>query len=113
MSWTTVGEMPTSRASSRMDFPSRSMRPWMTSDRRNDRYLLSNFRRRFGFFMIRSNVVGGLFCFIVGPFLHSRFKVILGTKSSVLLAGWELVAFLDKTVCDDDLPPRGEETKES
>lgn len=39
----------------------------MTSQRRNDRYLLSKFRRRFGSFMIQSKVDEGLVDFIVDP----------------------------------------------
>src|SRR5437762_3230633 len=84
----------------------------MTSDRRNDRYLLSNFRRRFGSFMMRSNVDPDLSGFIVGPLPDSRFKVGLGAKGSILLARRQLGALLDKGVGDDNFPPRSEEAQE-
>src|SRR5260370_39704407 len=108
----TVGEMPTSRASWRMDFPSCSMRPCITSERRKDRYLLSNFRRRFGSFMTRSNVDNDLLGFIISPPPDPRLKVRLGAKCPVLLAGRKFSALLDKGVGDDDLPPCGEEAQE-
>ncbi len=62
--------------------------------------------------MIRSNVDTGLFGFIVSPLPDSRLKVRLGAKGPILLARRGFIAFLDKGVGDNDLPPACEKAQE-